>query len=61
MFQLIRLTASCVFEDNIAAGTSTGGLKINVPGRFGDSGIIGAGTYCSKFRGVPVQDMVKRF
>jgi beta-aspartyl-peptidase (threonine type) len=36
---------------NIAAGTSTGGLKMNVPGRVGDSGIIGAGTYCSKYGG----------
>jgi beta-aspartyl-peptidase (threonine type) len=36
----------------IAAGTSTGGLKMNVPGRVGDSGIIGAGTYCSKYGGV---------
>jgi beta-aspartyl-peptidase (threonine type) len=48
-------TVGCVAIDNnggIAAGTSTGGLKLNVPGRVGDSGIIGAGTYCSKFGGV---------
>jgi len=48
-------TVGCVAMDakgNIAAGTSTGGLKMNVPGRVGDSGIIGAGTYCSKFGGV---------
>jgi len=48
-------TVGCVAIDakgNIAAGTSTGGLKMNVPGRVGDSGIIGAGTYCSKFGGV---------
>ncbi|MBC8432619.1 MAG: isoaspartyl peptidase/L-asparaginase [Desulfobacterales bacterium] len=47
-------TVGCVAMDangNIAAGTSTGGLKMNVPGRVGDSGIIGAGTYCSKFGG----------
>lgn len=48
-------TVGCVAMDaggNIAAGTSTGGLKMNVPGRIGDSGIIGAGTYCSKYGGV---------
>ena len=48
-------TVGCVAIDqqgNIAAGTSTGGLKMNVPGRVGDSPIIGAGTYCSKFGGV---------
>jgi beta-aspartyl-peptidase (threonine type) len=47
-------TVGCVAMDvngNIAAGTSTGGLKMNVPGRVGDSGIIGAGTYCSKYGG----------
>jgi beta-aspartyl-peptidase (threonine type) len=36
----------------LAAGTSTGGLKMNVPGRVGDSPIIGAGTYCSEYGGV---------
>lgn len=48
-------TVGCVAMDargNIAAGTSTGGLKMNVPGRVGDSGIIGAGTYCSTYGGV---------
>ncbi len=48
-------TVGCVALDangNIAAGTSTGGLKMNVPGRVGDSGIIGAGTYCSTYGGV---------
>ena len=48
-------TVGCVAIDsrgNMAAGTSTGGLKMNVPGRVGDSGIIGAGTYCSKYGGV---------
>ena len=48
-------TVGCVAIDsrgNVAAGTSTGGLKMNVPGRVGDSGIIGAGTYCSKYGGV---------
>jgi L-asparaginase / beta-aspartyl-peptidase len=32
---------------NIAAGTSTGGLQNKLPGRIGDSPIIGAGTYAS--------------
>ena len=32
---------------NIAAGTSTGGLQAKMPGRVGDSPIIGAGTYAS--------------
>jgi beta-aspartyl-peptidase (threonine type) len=32
---------------NIAAGTSTGGLQGKMPGRIGDSPIIGAGTYAS--------------
>jgi beta-aspartyl-peptidase (threonine type) len=48
-------TVGCVAIDsrgNMAAGTSTGGLRMNVPGRIGDSGIIGAGTYCSKYGGV---------
>jgi beta-aspartyl-peptidase (threonine type) len=48
-------TVGCVAMDakgNIAAGTSTGGLKMNVPGRVGDSPIIGAGTYCSEYGGV---------
>jgi beta-aspartyl-peptidase (threonine type) len=31
---------------NLAAGTSTGGLMNRLPGRVGDSPIIGAGTYC---------------
>jgi beta-aspartyl-peptidase (threonine type) len=30
---------------NLAAGTSTGGLTNKLPGRIGDSSIIGAGTY----------------
>ncbi len=34
-------------KGNIAAGTSTGGLQAKMPGRVGDSPIIGAGTYAS--------------
>jgi beta-aspartyl-peptidase (threonine type) len=32
---------------NIAAGTSTGGITAKMPGRVGDTPIIGAGTYAS--------------
>jgi beta-aspartyl-peptidase (threonine type) len=41
-------TVGCVALDqrgNLAAGTSTGGLKMKRVGRVGDSAIIGAGTY----------------
>lgn len=34
-------------QGNIAAGTSTGGLQGKMPGRVGDSPIIGAGTYAA--------------
>jgi L-asparaginase / beta-aspartyl-peptidase len=34
-------------DGNIAAGTSTGGLQGKLPGRVGDSPLIGAGTYAS--------------
>lgn len=36
----------------IAAATSTGGMTLKLPGRVGDSGIIGAGTYASAVGGV---------
>jgi beta-aspartyl-peptidase (threonine type) len=48
-------TVGCVAIDadrRIAAGTSTGGRRMNVPGRVGDSGIIGAGTYCCPHGGI---------
>jgi L-asparaginase / beta-aspartyl-peptidase len=32
---------------NLAAGTSTGGTEMKLPGRVGDSPIIGAGTYAN--------------
>ncbi|NPD44224.1 MULTISPECIES: isoaspartyl peptidase/L-asparaginase family protein [unclassified Lentimicrobium] len=41
-------TVGCVALDkhgNITAGTSTGGMTMKMPGRVGDSPIIGAGTY----------------
>jgi beta-aspartyl-peptidase (threonine type) len=34
-------------QGNVAAGTSTGGSQGKLPGRVGDSPIIGAGTYAS--------------
>lgn len=34
-------------QGNVAAGTSTGGMQAKMPGRVGDSPIIGAGTYAS--------------
>ncbi|HVN94305.1 MAG TPA: isoaspartyl peptidase/L-asparaginase [Terracidiphilus sp.] len=34
-------------QGNIAVGTSTGGLQGKMPGRVGDSPLIGAGTYAS--------------
>lgn len=43
-------TVGCVALDqkgNLAAGTSTGGTTKKMPGRVGDSPIIGAGTYAS--------------
>ena len=41
-------TVGCVALDqngNIAAGTSTGGMTMKMPGRVGDSPVIGAGTF----------------
>ena len=43
-------TVGCVALDssgNLAAGTSTGGTAKKLPGRVGDSPIIGAGTYAA--------------
>lgn len=43
-------TVGCVALDaagNLAAGTSTGGVAKKMPGRVGDSPIIGAGTYAA--------------
>ncbi len=43
-------TVGCVVLDsdgNLAAGTSTGGTSKKLPGRVGDSPIIGAGTYAA--------------
>lgn len=43
-------TVGCVVRDahgNLAAGTSTGGTTKKLPGRLGDSPIVGAGTYAA--------------
>ncbi len=36
---------------HVAAATSTGGISWKLPGRIGDSGVIGAGTYADDARG----------
>ncbi|MDC4204977.1 MAG: isoaspartyl peptidase/L-asparaginase family protein [Candidatus Manganitrophus sp.] len=38
-------------EGNVAAGTSTGGIRLMLPGRVGDSPLIGAGTYADNRSG----------
>lgn len=48
-------TVGVVARDNnglITVGTSTGGISLHLPGRIGDSPIIGAGTYCDENGGV---------
>ncbi|MDD3790796.1 MAG: isoaspartyl peptidase/L-asparaginase family protein [Sphaerochaetaceae bacterium] len=39
-------------NQELAAGTSTGGIRNKMPGRVGDSAIPGAGTYCNKAIGL---------
>lgn len=38
-------------ENNVAAATSTGGLSMKIPGRIGDSPLIGAGNYADNQAG----------
>jgi len=48
-------TVGAVVRDNngkIAAGTSTGGRKVCYPGRVGDSGIAGNGTFANQYAGI---------
>ncbi|MHA1819041.1 MAG: isoaspartyl peptidase/L-asparaginase, partial [Promethearchaeota archaeon] len=48
-------TVGCVSRDplgRLCSGTSTGGRGVCLPGRIGDSGIIGAGNYCNSTCGV---------
>lgn len=37
----------CMYNGHVAAATSTGGMTNKLPGRIGDSPIIGAGTYAN--------------
>jgi L-asparaginase / beta-aspartyl-peptidase len=39
-------------EGRLAVGTSTGGISLHLPGRVGDTPILGAGTYCDQNGGV---------
>jgi beta-aspartyl-peptidase (threonine type) len=41
-------------DGNIAAATSTGGLALRLPGRIGDTPLIGSGTYADKSGGCSV-------
>jgi L-asparaginase / beta-aspartyl-peptidase len=48
-------TVGAVAQDEsgkLAAGTSTGGLKLVMPGRVGDVPLVGCGTYCNQVAGV---------
>jgi beta-aspartyl-peptidase (threonine type) len=38
-------------EGNVAAATSTGGFPLKLPGRIGDSPLIGCGTYADNLSG----------
>ena len=38
-------------EGHITAGTSTGGIHLKLPGRVGDTPVIGAGTYATPWAG----------
>jgi beta-aspartyl-peptidase (threonine type) len=50
--ELGTVGAAAVDKDGrTAAGTSTGGIMMKMPGRVGDSAIIGAGTYATSFGG----------
>ncbi|HIC95957.1 TPA: asparaginase [Candidatus Bipolaricaulota bacterium] len=43
--------AVAVKDGELAAGTSTGGRYAMLPGRVGDTPVIGAGTYCNEYGG----------
>jgi len=43
--------AVAVQDGRLAAGTSTGGRYTMLPGRVGDTPLIGAGTYCNEYGG----------
>lgn len=43
--------AVALVDGRLAAGTSTGGRYTMLPGRVGDTPVIGAGTYCNEYGG----------
>lgn len=52
MFKLETVGAVALDKDgNVAAATSTGGFPLKLPGRIGDSPIIGSGTYADNETG----------
>lgn len=52
LFQLDTVGAVALDKDgNVAAATSTGGFPLKIPGRIGDSPIIGCGTYADNMAG----------
>ena len=52
MFKLETVGALALDKDgNVAAATSTGGFPLKLPGRIGDSPIIGCGTYADNEAG----------
>ncbi len=52
MFKLETVGAVALDKDgNVAAATSTGGFPLKLPGRIGDSPIIGSGTYADNEAG----------
>jgi beta-aspartyl-peptidase (threonine type) len=52
MFNLETVGAVALDKDgNVAAATSTGGFPLKLPGRIGDSPVIGCGTYADNVAG----------
>lgn len=52
LFRLDTVGAVAVDEDgNVAAATSTGGISLKIPGRIGDSPLIGCGNYADNEAG----------
>jgi beta-aspartyl-peptidase (threonine type) len=52
LFELETVGAVALDEDgNVAAATSTGGFPLKLPGRIGDSPLIGCGTYADNQAG----------
>lgn len=52
LFQLETVGAVAIdMEGNLAAATSTGGISLKLPGRIGDTPLIGCGTYADNEAG----------